>query len=120
MYRALSYDATQENTLKSLMYGDISLRYRLGLVCILQFVRALSCERVRLDSYIYILSMVLIFVLCYYLQLYYEFGGKLLRVITRGHHQKMMEAVAVAVIFCTAFAGAISGSASSRPSSHCS
>jgi hypothetical protein len=46
MYRALSYDARQENTIKALVYGDISLRYRLGLACVLQVVHALSCERV--------------------------------------------------------------------------
>lgn len=46
LYRALSYDARHDQTWRSLLISDRSMRYRLGVMSLIQIVRAIFGERV--------------------------------------------------------------------------
>jgi hypothetical protein len=46
LYRALSYDARHDQTWRALLITDRSMRYRLGVMSLIQIVRAIFGERV--------------------------------------------------------------------------
>ena len=58
MYRALAYDARHENSYKQLLYSDLSMRYRVGVMTVIHIAHAILGQRVSRALYIVLIFSI--------------------------------------------------------------
>eukprot|EP00602_Paraphysomonas_sp_CaronLab_P013438 CAMPEP_0185040418 /NCGR_PEP_ID=MMETSP1103-20130426/38441_1 /TAXON_ID=36769 /ORGANISM="Paraphysomonas bandaiensis, Strain Caron Lab Isolate" /LENGTH=432 /DNA_ID=CAMNT_0027579713 /DNA_START=709 /DNA_END=2007 /DNA_ORIENTATION=+ len=85
MYRALAYDARHENSYKQLLYSDLSMRYRVGVMTVIHIAHAILGQRI-----------------------FAEYGVVILRVIEKSYSHDLV-LVALVLIFIASVSGAIVG-----------